>query len=296
MWRSATTIPVPPQTGPIPVELRWEETAGTQGGNACSTAGGNKCTGTFGTVQRTFSATEGRSGPIRHAQLWENGSFWANSFEIGTTRNLVVRLGIAPGLERAASVNDPPVAIRVTGSQNQSVDCDKDYPNLATEIANGCRPEYAVNQGTACPATATELYSMPQPWDCVPVQTGGAVGQVERGMQDRILGGSNTCTNPSNWSNFPNFDAADPRIVPVFLTPFGTFQGSGNEVIPVSGFATFYVTGWFGSPCATDDPVAERGHIVGRFIKHIDTINRGGAGQDLCDLGGLSACIAVLTD
>ena len=33
-------------------------------------------------------------------------------------------------------------------------------------------------------------------------QTGGAVGQVEHGMKDRILGGSNSCTAPINWPNY----------------------------------------------------------------------------------------------
>jgi hypothetical protein len=297
-WASPATIPVPPNAGPIPVELRWQAINTTIAGNTCSTTfrNNNPCQGTFGTVQRVFSASDGRSGPVKIAQIWENGSFWANSFERGTTHDLVVKIGITGNLQVASSVSDPLVKLRVTGSQNQSVDCDPDIPNLATEIELGCGPDYIVNDGTPCPDTAPALWGGAQPWNCVAIQTGGAVGQVERGMRNRILGGASTCTSPNNWSQFPNIPPDDPRIVPIFLTPFGTFTGSGNDVIPVTGFATFYVTGWFGSPCATDDPVTERGYIVGRFIKYIFTLNEGGAGEELCDFTSIGSCIAVLTE
>jgi hypothetical protein len=296
VWRSAATIPVAPAGGPVPITLGWEETAGTVNGLACNDRGNNPCLGTFGVVQQAFGGSDARSGPIRTAQIWENGSFWANSFALGTTHDLVVRIGILGNLQNASDVNDPLVLLRVTGSQNQSVDCDPALPNLRDEIAQGCEPHYAVNAGTTCPATHPALWSTPQPWDCVAIQTGGAVGQVEHGLRDRILGGSNTCTAPNNWSSFPNIPPDDPRIVPVFITPFGTFTGSGNEVVPVTGFATFYVTGWFSSPCTGDDPVPERGYIVGHFIKYISRLNEGGAGPDACDFNAFESCVAVLTE
>ncbi len=80
-WASSATIPVPPAAGPLPVELEWRETIGTVGSNECKEGGGNKCKGTFGIVQRTFGASAARSGPIKVAQISEDGSFWANSFE-----------------------------------------------------------------------------------------------------------------------------------------------------------------------------------------------------------------------
>ena len=49
-------------------------------------------------------------------------------------------------------------------------------------------------------------------------------------MRDRIQGGTGACKSPNNWSQFPNLSADDPRIIPMFLTPFGTFEGSGNDV------------------------------------------------------------------
>jgi hypothetical protein len=208
-----------------------------------------------------------------------------------------VRIGLQGNLQEAQSVGDPPVLLRVTGgSQNQSIDCDPDLPNLRDEIEQGCAPFYTINNGTTCPATAPILWSTSQPWDCVAIQTGGAVGQLEQGMRNRILGGASTCTSPNNWSSFPFIPPEDPRIVPVFITPFGTFNGSGNDVVPVTKFATFYVTGWFSSPCAGDDPVPDKGYVIGHFIKYIFVLNEGGGSGELCDFGSFGSCIAVLTE
>ena len=70
--------------------------------------------------------------------------------------------------------------LRVTGSQTQSIDCDPVIRNLADEIEQGCGPAYKINPGLACPAY-NQLWSLPEPWECVKTQTGGAVGQVEKG-------------------------------------------------------------------------------------------------------------------
>lgn len=296
-WTGA--VPVAAAAGPVPIELRWQLINTTiTGKGTCSTSfrNNNPCQGSFGTVQRTFTGTDARSGPIRIAEVWENGASGANSFPTGTTRNLVVKIAIAGNLADAQSVSDPVVLLRVTGSQNQSVDCDPDLPNLRDEIRYGCRPLYEVNGGTACPSAASALWGTPQPWNCVAIQTGGAVGQVEQGLRDRILGGSPTCTSPNNWSSFPNIPSGDPRIVPVFITPFGTFTGSGNDVVPVTNFATFYVTGWFNSPCANDDPAPDRGYIVGHFIKYVFALNSGGGSGELCDVNAFGSCVAAMTE
>jgi hypothetical protein len=104
---------------------------------------------------------------------------------------------------------------------------------------------------------------------------------------------------------FPNFLPGDPRIIQVFLTPFGSFSGSGSTTVPVVNFATFYLTGWtgqgsgFNNPCQGngDDPVPgnDAGIIVGHFIKYIDSLNTGGGGPDLCDFNAFGNCVAVLT-
>jgi hypothetical protein len=300
---------VTPAQGPVPVELRWEETQGTVNGQTCRNGGTNPCKGTFGVVQRSFSAADDRSGPIKLAQVWENGLFWANSFEQGTTRQLIVKIGLTPSLQNAKDVNDPIVTLRVVGgSRNQSLDCDPDYSNLADELAYGCRPGYTPNTGTACPSTPASLWSSPQPWNCVAIQTGSATNQVPRGLNLRILGAEKptTCTSPNNWSQFPNIPPGDPRVLNVFITPFGSFSGSGSGVVPVVKLGTFYVTGWtasgsgFKNPCEGngDDPVPgnDAGNIVGHFIKYVFGLNDGGGSGQLCNFDSFGSCIAVLTE
>ena len=301
-----------PEVGPVSVWLDWEETKGNQGGNACRTQGNNRCTGSFGSsaapLMRSFAASSSRSGPIHFAQLWEGGSGWANSFErcsavqTSCTHNVVAKIGIKQNLQdNADSVNDPVVELRFaagSGSQNQALDCDPAVSNLENEIATGCAPEYERNQGTACPSTRGALWASTQPWDCVAVETGDKTGQIKKGMNLRIHGSQNpsSCVSPNNWSSFPDFDEDDPRIVPVFITPFGTFQSSGQENVPVTGFGTFYVTGWDGSKstCPTDD-LAPSKSVVGHFIKYVQSLNDGSAGGELCNFDELASCVAVLT-
>ncbi len=309
-WTSSPSneFPLTAGAGPVNVSLKWEATTGqmTIKGRleTCSAnAAQNKCVDTFADVQRTFATNEARSGPIKLAQVWEGGTGWANSFESGTERDLVVKLGIEGDFKLAEGVNDPLVKIRIAGgSQSGSIDCDNhsSRPNIQSELELGCQPAYAKNDGVACPATSGALWATDQPWKCVAVQTGGAAGQVDHGMKARILGGSNTCPTAlgapgrNNWSMYPDLPPDDPRIVGVFMIPFGALNVSGNTVIPVTDFATFYVTGWSGSPCATDDP-SETGMIVGHYIKRIFALNTGGGGTALCNFSGLASCVAVLT-
>jgi hypothetical protein len=306
-WEStgANFFTVDPATGPQPVRLSWEVRSGTINGEACSP----RCTGTFGVVQRSFAGSENRSGPVKLAQVWQSGVAWANSFERGTTQQLAVTVGVTPNLENARDVNDPITTLRVVGgSRNQSLDCDPDYSNLYEELAFGCRPSYTTNAGTGCPATAPVLWSSAEPWDCVAIQTGSATNQVPRGLNLRILGDEKpaTCTAPNNWSLFPFIPPGDPRVLNVFITPFGAFGGSGNAVVPVVKLGTFYVTGWtaqgggFRNPCEGngDDPVpgGDAGNIVGHFIKYIFGLNNGGGSGETCDFNTFGSCIAVLTE
>jgi hypothetical protein len=319
-WTStgAKFFSIDPNEGPVTVEVKWEEKSGTITGlGTCRATGSNPCKGTFGVVQRVFSNMDDRSGPIKLAQVWENGLFWANSFERDTTHQLVVKVGLTPNLQNAQDVNDPVVTLRVVGgSRNQSLDCEPpNFPgspisktNLYEELAYGCEPDYTVNNGTPCPATASTLWSSAEPWSCVAVQTGSSTNQVPRGLNLRILGDEKpaTCTSPNNWSQFPNIPAGDPRVLNVFITPFGSFSGSGSGTVPVTKLGTFYVTGWtasgsgFKNPCEGngDDPIpgGDAGNIVGHFIKYIYGLNNGGGSTQTCDFNSFGSCIAVLTE
>jgi hypothetical protein len=135
----------------------------------------------------------------------------------------------------------------------------------------------------------------------VATQTGGATNQVPAGLNERILGAPkpSACTNPNHW---PNYQQGDPRIVQLFVTPFGSFDGQGTTTVPVTRFAAFYITGWtgqgsgFNNPCqgAGDDPAPDAATIVGHFIKYIDTKGDGGSGQS-CDLNSVDSCTIVMT-
>lgn len=294
-WTSPTTISLAPAVGPVPIDIEWKIPGGASG--------------TFTGVQRAFAGSDVRSGPVRAATITdENGALWANSFErcsstqTSCTHDLVVTIGVQQSLENASDVNDPLVSLRVVGgSQNQALNCDADVPNLKDELAQGCGDSYEINDGTPCP-DATE------PYECVPLKTGTQRNQVATGMNLRILGDeqATTCTSPNSWSSFPDIPLDDPRIVQVFLTPFGTFQGSGNDDVPVTGFATFYVTGWsgqgegFSNPCEGqgDDavPNGEGGYLVGHFIKYVQTLNNGSGGSEPCDFNAFGSCVAVLTE
>jgi hypothetical protein len=298
-WTSSTMVGVPTAAGAVPIGLRWEQTTGSIAGlGTCSTANNNPCVGTVPSVQQAFVGSDARSGPIDVVQVWEGGSFWANSFAQGTTHELVVRIGIRGSLGLAASVGDPIVQLRVIkdgGSQTQSIDCDPDQPNLRDEITNGCGPAYTRNPGTPCPAYNV-LWGTPQPWTCVKTSTGGSIGQARQGMDARILQGGTCAEHPNNWSSFPDFPPGDTRVVPMFVTPFGTFQGSGNDVLPVTDFAVFYITGWDGQgpACPGDDPVPGNGYVVGHFIKYFVSLPAGGT--TTCNPSALAPCAPMMTD
>jgi hypothetical protein len=264
-------------------------------------SGSSSANGSFSNIQRSYVASTTNSGPIDYVVLSDN------SLSLGThTVNAAV--AIKGSLQaNATSVNDPVVHLKVTGgtSLTQALDCDPNVSNLRDELGYGCQPLYVKNTGQACPAANATLWSDPstQPWNCVRVSTGNAAGQVNQGMLIRTQDGGTTCVNQNNWSSFPNLPAGDPRIVPVFLVPFGAFGGSGsNNVVPVTGFATFYVTGWSqgnggqqGDPCPGADAVDGGGEITGHFIKYVESINTGGGGPT-CDFNALGTCVAVLTE
>jgi hypothetical protein len=292
-WTATGGVPLS-GAGPHNVALDWsfEQTTGTWDGKNCSTKNNNPCkdSGSFGSVQRGFVAFDDRSGPVERVQISSASvTSGANSFEQGTAQSLGVSIAVKGNLQIQSQATDPVIELRVVGSQNQSIDCDPALANLRDEIEGGCGPTYKINPSFSCPAY-NALWSLPQPWGCVKTQTGGAVGQVEHGMKDRILGGANSCTAPINW---PNFQIGDPRIVPLIITPFGSFSGTGNDIVPVLDFGVFYVVGWNGDPCPGAHSVP-KGYIAGHFIKYAAP-NPHGAGKEVCDPTALTPCVAVLT-
>jgi Putative Flp pilus-assembly TadE/G-like len=313
---TASNVSIAPSSGVSTVQLSWEQrdnTVSMSGVNqTCTTKNANPCKGTFADVlQRTVSANSTVAGPVKLLQIGDltNTSGVDDVQECSSTKTtcgdaFVVTVGIG-GTLALSLPTDPPSVLRVAGgSQTQAIDCDPTL-NLKDEIGHGCGPAYGRNTGQACPdhaATATQPAGAT--WFCVWTQTGQSPSQISAGMNARVLGDekANVCTAPNHW---PDYQPDDPRIIPVFLVPFGTFSGSGNASYPVQDFAFFYITGWtgqgngFNNPCQGngDDPVPgnDAGLIVGHFIKHVDTLNVGGGGDEPCDLTTISGCVAVMT-
>ena len=310
---TAANISIPPGGGASTVRLTWEQRDNTVvmgSAQTCTTRNNNPCKATIADVlQRTVSANTAIAGPIKLLQFGNltstSGVNDVKACSTGCGENFVISVGLGGSLALAAP-NDPPTVLRVTGgSQTQAIDCDPAVSTLKDEIATGCGPSYARNTGQACPDhTSSATQATGATWFCVWTKTGQSPNQVSAGMNQRLLGNEKpaACTAPNHW---PNYAPNDPRIIPVFLVPFGSFTGSGNDSFPVSDFAFFYITGWtgqgngFANPCQGngDDPVPgdDAGLIVGHFIKHVDTVNVGGAGTTPCDLTTLSGCVAVMT-
>lgn len=328
IWRTGTgtgqqaPLPVDPVAGPVPITLDWQ------------TTGNNK--GSFGVVQRIFSASAARSGPIKLAQLWEGGSFGVNSVQRCTATNtschhdFVVKVGIQGTFEdlyRDLSTVTAPVTLRFaggsSGSQNQALDCDPwnqtsgGVRGFEEEIALGCRPGYKKNSGVTCPDSPNDLWGTTTSqedqgpaWQCVAVETGDKTNQIVTGMNLRVLGDKNATTCPADrQNNWPDVGIiGDRRIIHLFLTQFGAFSTSGQNTVAVTGFATFYVTGWRGSggqfgknPCQDqtlpkpDDLVAEAGTVKGHFIKYVGPLE-GIPGTTACDFTNPTPCISALTE
>ena len=123
-WVSQTSkafVPLPAPNGPLPITLSWQIKDNiTIDGNGCST--GQGCSGTFeggSLVQRSFGATDARSGPIKLIEVSQGANKWVNSLQrpaAGSpdiTYNLDVSVGIKASLGAAAAVSDPPVALKV---------------------------------------------------------------------------------------------------------------------------------------------------------------------------------------
>jgi hypothetical protein len=326
------TITIPANAGPCPITVDWavRREVNFVPGVTCPNNYPNSgsCTGSFGLVQRAFGGNEDFSGPVRTAHLINAGGpftdpfavglcdgplVWGpncNTFPIGDTHSLAVDVQLTGAVSTDSS--DPPVFLRVVrGSRNSALDCNL-TGNFREQIANGCKPKYTINTdpNLACPwATKAAMFSvtLPTGYPCVAIQTGASVGQFTQGIQDRVLGGSNTCPAAgepgyNNWDNYPDtpFPANDTRVVYVFMVPFGSFRGSGNVILPIVSFGVFYIRGWGGNGGGNDDPCpgaipnVPTGDLAGNFITHLAT-SADGTGTEPCAVGGFNPCVAVLS-
>jgi hypothetical protein len=310
-WSVSNAIPlVGDKTGPpakdgdagaVGIGLMWGVGC-TNAGKSCSSSG------TFNDVQSSFVGNALLSGPIKRVNVTEgvSGATDKNSFVRGSAHDLVVTLGLGGNIKVAADASDPKVTLKFNkGGLTGLVDCDSTL-SVPDEFWLGCGPSYTPNTGHNCPFASTPL-------ECVPVEPGNKVGQIAPGLNHRILGSENpgSCTNKNHWSEFftpAGLPPGDPRVIAVFLTPLGAFNGSGNASVPILDFATFYVTGWQGvgsekNPCQAlaaadplrDDIAGDSSEIVGHFISYIDHAPSGPPSDVPCDFASLTPCVTVFT-
>jgi hypothetical protein len=284
-------------------------------GNGAACGKTTSTSATISDVQRPYAAGTA-SGPISGATVSERGLSDANSFEVcesqnlaGCTHSLVVTIDVAASLQNSQHFADPTYPIRIGTSQGDVVGCGANPSPSASQyrqnLGQGCTGPFAVN--TSDPTCATAGNS---PYDCVELVSGVKNGPFQQGLSDRIAnsppaGDHYYCKN--NWTNnnnggVPIIPPDDSRVITVFVMPYGSTDASGNPLlgsgyVPIKTLATFYVTGFAGDPCASDDPApsnAGNAWLVGHFIKYINPVNDGGSGS-LCDPTLLAPCVPVMT-
>jgi hypothetical protein len=301
-WTGNPTLP--PGTGSNQINLQVKCTGGVT--PSCSKT---KTTAIEG-VQRSYSAGA-NSGSIHSAgiseQIGEGLLSGADSFQVcetghsSCTHQLVVNVTTSGSLANAQKFTDPLYTMRFGGetstSQTGAIQCPPGgQGGFRENLEKGCSGTYGPNPeapGWKCPDGAT-------PQDCIQTDNGLKTGQLRMGLTQRITAPSNGTKYycPNNWvanngSGVPILPADDSRIVTVFVTSYGSFGGSGSAWYPIQTFATFYVTGWDGDPCKTDDP-AGKDQVVGHFIKYT-TLDSSGGGTTTCEPNAFGQCVAVLT-
>jgi hypothetical protein len=283
-------------------------------------------------VQRSSAASTNTSGTIDGAWISEVGSGGsiiqsqdADSFEVcesqdnnSCTHNLVVTVDVGSSLQNTTSFSAPPYAIKLGTSQSDVVECPP-YPTSSgydyrNGIANGCPQQFTINNSDSNCAQAQANTS---PYDCIELASGIKEGPTSQGICTRITlqncGAGLTppaglryyC--PNNWVNnnnggVPVIPANDSRLVTLFVMPYGSTTASGQPqasgFVPIVDFAEFYVTGFDGDPCSSDNgapPGASgNGWIVGHFIKYVQPPGTG-SGSGACVVSSFGNCVGVLT-
>jgi hypothetical protein len=309
-WNGTVTLK---QAGSNQIDLQVACTKGS--GAACGSS--TSTSATITNVQRSYAAGTS-SGPITGAWISEVGGLSqdADSFEVceaqdnnNCTHNLVVTVDVTPSLQNSQHFSDPSYPIRIGTGQANVVGCGGNASPSASQyrqnLAQGCTGPFSLN--TSDPTCTRATIS---PYDCVLLVNGVKNGPLQQGLADHIAnapvpGTHYYCKN--NWINnnnggVPNIPADDSRLITLFVMPYGSTDSSGNSLlgsgyVPIESFATFYVTGFAGDPCSTDDPAPSGGGnawVVGHFVKYINTLGNG-SGTTACVLNALGTCVAILT-
>lgn len=183
-----------------------------------------------------------------------------------------------------------------SGSANYAFDCgtiEGNGQDLAKQIADGCANTFAINPTGTCPDSAN-------PADCVTtsnVGSGDKLGQIRSALDSRFAPNGVCSVN-----NYPAVGDTDPRLVVLVVTNTSAWDGQSGAgtIVPVTGFAAFYVTGWDGNVncSATNEPYPgsgqKHGDIWGHFVKFVDSFGNPNTTKQ-CDPTSPNPCVPVLT-
>jgi hypothetical protein len=302
LWSGAATLPTGTGSNEVSLLVKCKQ-------EAASACPAKATEATVKNVHRIYAASEARAGSIKGAWIAEVGGLPldANSFEVceaqnsnSCTHKLVVTVNVAGSLSNAAGFGDALRQLKFEGNHGVIVGCP---PTTAGESASefrehlerGCPGRYALNTNDpACTGTT-------EPFDCLKVGTNGKKTGALSGIRGRIETSAFSCPNhwqDNNGGGVPVIPRDDPRIVEVFVMPYGSVNENGEAVlssgqVPIQDFAAFYATGFPGDSCKSD-PKTGNAEIVGHFIKYVNT-DGNAEGDEKCVTNSLGECVAVLT-
>ena len=172
-----------------------------------------------------------------------------------------------------------------SGGALQSLLCDGSTEGTTQTAANnqminlqlnGC-PTTQINPGgTTCPPTQLSPPSCLWEFTKVDETNGYDAGEVPRFTSGLTKGSpllKCTSPNPVPPNYYPQylsngtFVSGDPRLITIFVVPDNSYSRT-SHLIPVMGYAAFYVTSWDHDPCA--------GKLAGTTGNGIDANNPGG--------------------
>ncbi|MCW3101237.1 MAG: hypothetical protein JWL77_6855 [Chthonomonadaceae bacterium] len=305
-------VPVASYSGSSAMTLTLDQLTGQVHGTTCKSNNGktSPCTVTVNDAQRTYGASLD-SGSISRVEVDEldpttggtNQTFVGSVPACSSSpcnHDFVVSLDVA-SFHVGTTPGERPTVLRISASQGTgSLRCGGGG-SLANDLAYGCNNDFRPAAPHECDGIKTYGAlppNPPNPWPCVEVKPGTVKNAVDQAMMQRIFGGANSCSSPSqdnHWPQYPAIPDKDPRRVTVFITDFGALDlATGQTTVPIVSFAEFYITGWAGqgNECASNDPVPPGGDLVGHFI---GAVVPGTPTNQTCDPTKLAVCTPALT-
>lgn len=336
VWSSAGPIVVGASSGSNDINLSydWEDNDTTHSwrGSDCKKNNGPCRQSGNSILFRTYAATDANSSTVDMLRTSANAPTTAQPIPTSLVDSIPAALVpgqttpvfFTAGLRSSLKAGQFRV-LRAAGPQgNQSLDCEPTggQGHDFQMFLNGCQPYYGPNTFTngiwwnsatqQCPSQ-NFIFNQPNTpanfWQCVPSAPGFSASVIADGIAARTgncTGIQNNscsqtqCLHPNEYQEWLAGTSTDQsRIIKLFIVPYAAFKGvNAQDGLPLSDFASFYVTGWGGNgananPCAGDDP-AQPGEIVGYFIEFVGP-NIGPTDPNAnCVPGQLRPCRAVL--